>query len=47
MVTAARGIGRNASGGSVNGIDPLTGKVLWTYTQLPVQYPGCARRRRR
>jgi outer membrane protein assembly factor BamB len=27
----AVGFGRNASGGSVNGLDPLTGKVLWTY----------------
>jgi hypothetical protein len=25
------GFGRNASGGSVNGLDPLSGKVLWTY----------------
>jgi outer membrane protein assembly factor BamB len=31
MVTAARGFGRNASGGSVNGLDPMTGKALWTY----------------
>lgn len=31
MITAATGFGRNASGGSVNGIDPLSGKVLWTY----------------
>jgi outer membrane protein assembly factor BamB len=31
MVTASEGRGRNASGGSVNGIDPLNGKVLWTY----------------
>jgi len=31
MVTAAAGFGRNARGGSVNGIDPLSGKVLWTY----------------
>ncbi len=30
-VTAATGFGRNASGGGVNGIDPLSGKVLWTY----------------
>jgi len=28
MVAAARGLGRNASGGSVNGIDPLTGRLL-------------------
>jgi outer membrane protein assembly factor BamB len=31
MIMAARGFGRTASGGSVNGLDPLTGKVLWTY----------------
>ena len=32
MVTAAAGMGRNASGGSVTGLDPLSGKVLWTYS---------------
>jgi outer membrane protein assembly factor BamB len=32
MITAAAGRGRNAKGGSVNGLDPRTGKVLWTYT---------------
>ncbi len=32
MAMAARGFGRNASGGSVNGLDPLSGKVLWTYS---------------
>ncbi len=31
MIMAARGFGRTASGGSVNGLDPLTGKLLWTY----------------
>jgi outer membrane protein assembly factor BamB len=31
MITASVGRGRSASGGSVNGIDPLSGKVLWTY----------------
>ena len=31
MMTSSRGFGRNASGGSVNGLDPLTGKLLWTY----------------
>ena len=31
MIMAGRGFGRNASGGSVNGIDPLSGRVLWTY----------------
>jgi outer membrane protein assembly factor BamB len=32
MVTAAIGSGRNARDGSVNGLDPLSGKLLWTYT---------------
>jgi outer membrane protein assembly factor BamB len=32
MITAAVGRGRNAKDGSVNGLDPRTGKVLWTYT---------------
>jgi outer membrane protein assembly factor BamB len=32
MIMAAKGFGRGASGGSVSGLDPLTGKVLWTYT---------------
>jgi outer membrane protein assembly factor BamB len=31
MIMAGMGFGRSASGGSVNGIDPLSGKVLWTY----------------
>ena len=31
MITSARGFGRSAGGGSVNGLDPLTGKALWTY----------------
>lgn len=31
MITASKGFGRNAAGGSVNGLDPLTGKTLWTY----------------
>lgn len=32
MVTAAAGMGRNASGGGATGLDPLSGKVLWTYS---------------
>jgi outer membrane protein assembly factor BamB len=32
MITGAVGRGRNAKDGSVNGLDPRTGKVLWTYT---------------
>ncbi len=31
MVTATMGRGRSASGGTVYGMDPLSGKVLWTY----------------
>jgi outer membrane protein assembly factor BamB len=31
MIMAGVGFGRSASGGSVNGLDPLSGKVLWTY----------------
>src|SRR5690606_29300942 len=31
MITAARGRGRTARDGSVNGLDPRSGKVLWTY----------------
>ncbi len=31
MIMAGMGFGRNASGGSVNGLDPLSGKVLWSY----------------
>lgn len=32
MISAAVGRGRNARDGRVYGFDPLTGKVLWTYT---------------
>jgi outer membrane protein assembly factor BamB len=32
MVTAAQGFGRNAGGGGVYGVDPLSGKLLWTYS---------------
>ena len=43
MITAAEGRGRNAKGGSVNGLDPRSGKVLWTYTNwqciIPVPQP--------
>lgn len=31
MITGAIGRGRNARDGSVNGLDPHSGKVLWTY----------------
>jgi outer membrane protein assembly factor BamB len=43
MITAAVGRGRNAKDGSVNGLDPLSGRVLWTYTNwqcsIPVPQP--------
>jgi len=39
MITASESLGRNASGGSVNGLDPLTGKVLWTYTGFQCWIP--------
>lgn len=32
MVAAAAGFGRNASGGGATGLDPLSGKALWTYS---------------
>lgn len=43
MITGAAGRGRTARGGSVNGLDPRSGKVLWTYTNfqniIPVAQP--------
>jgi outer membrane protein assembly factor BamB len=43
MVMASVGRGRTARDGSVNGLDPLTGKVLWTYKNwqcaIPVPQP--------
>jgi hypothetical protein len=41
MVTASVGRGRTAKDGSVNGLDPRTGKVLWTYLnwQCPIPVP--------
>lgn len=39
MITAAQGFGRAASGGTVNGIDPLTGKILWTYSNFQCWIP--------
>jgi outer membrane protein assembly factor BamB len=39
MTMAATGFGRSAGGGSVNGIDPLSGKVLWTYTNWQCGIP--------
>ena len=39
MVMPAQGFGRTAGGGSVSGIDPLSGKVLWTYTNWQCGIP--------
>jgi len=43
MIMAAAGRGRNARGASVNGIDPKSGKLLWTYTDwqcvVPIPQP--------
>ena len=42
MITASAGRGESASGGKVAGIEPLTGKVLWEYTnwQCGIPVPG-------
>ncbi len=42
MITASAGRGENASGGKVVGINPLTGKILWEYTnwQCSIPIPG-------
>ena len=40
MVMAAVGRGRTAKDGSVNGLDPLSGKVLWTYTNWQCAIPA-------
>jgi outer membrane protein assembly factor BamB len=43
MITGAAGRGRTAKGGSVNGVDPRTGKLLWTFAEyqniIPVSQP--------
>jgi len=42
MITASEGRGASASGGKVVGIDPLSGKILWEYTnwQCGIPVPG-------
>jgi len=42
MITASAGRGTTASGGKVVGIEPLTGKILWEYTnwQCGIPVPG-------
>jgi outer membrane protein assembly factor BamB len=39
MITASAGRGSSASGGKVVGIDPLTGKVLWEYSNWQCGIP--------
>lgn len=39
MVTASTGMGRNASGGAATGLDPLTGRILWSYTNWQCRIP--------
>ena len=41
MVMASVGRGRTAKDGSVNGLDPRSGKILWSYTnwQCPIPVP--------
>ena len=39
MITGAAGRGRTAKGGSVNGLDPRSGKVLWTYADCQCIIP--------
>jgi len=40
MITGALGRGHNARDGSVNGLDPHSGKVLWTYTNFQCIIPA-------
>jgi outer membrane protein assembly factor BamB len=40
MIMAAAGFGRSASGGGATGLDPLSGKVLWTYTNWQCSIPA-------
>jgi outer membrane protein assembly factor BamB len=39
MITAATGRGESAGGGKVVGMDPLTGKILWEYTNWQCGIP--------
>ncbi len=39
MILAAKGFGRSAGGGGVNGLDPLSGKALWKYTNWQCGIP--------
>lgn len=39
MITASQGRGNSASGGKVVGIEPLTGKILWEYSNFQCGIP--------
>ncbi len=39
MISASQGRGPGASGGKVAGIDPLTGRILWEYTNWQCSIP--------
>ncbi len=39
MIMAAKGFGRTAGGGTVSGLDPLSGTVLWTYANWQCGIP--------
>jgi outer membrane protein assembly factor BamB len=39
MVMASAGMGRSAGGGAVSGLDPLSGRVLWTYDGWQCRIP--------
>jgi len=39
MITASGGMRRSGSGGTVHGIDPLSGKILWTYSNWRCMIP--------
>ncbi|HUX58459.1 MAG TPA: PQQ-binding-like beta-propeller repeat protein [Bacteroidales bacterium] len=40
MITAASGRGESASGGKVIGMNPITGKILWEYTNWQCAIPA-------
>jgi outer membrane protein assembly factor BamB len=40
MIMAATGFGSSAGGGGATGLDPLSGKVLWTYTNWQCSIPA-------
>jgi outer membrane protein assembly factor BamB len=39
MMMSSRGFGRSAAGGTVSGLDPLSGKVVWTYANWQCGIP--------